>query len=129
MDSSDPDDEFDPRLRDTLRSLPTPETPRALESRVRDRIRRRRVERVALLSGSALALIGAVFVWQPWREDSAPVARHNPPAPPVVPAQPREIPPDQLAVLFAPPPVDSLTIVGGRNEGWVAALERLEDMK
>ena len=114
----------DPRLADRLRSLPVPATPPALEAGVRRRIRRRRTRRAVLASGSALA-VAAAFVWQPWREAPVPVVRHTP----VVPVPAREIPADDLAVLFAPPPVDSLEIVGGRNEKFVAALTRLGDTK
>ncbi len=119
----------DPRLSASLRALPIPETPPDLESRVRRCIRRRRIERTLLASGSVLALVVAVLVWHPWGAAPVPVVQLPPPAPPVAQAPPREIPPDELAVLFAPPPVDSLAIVGGRNEKFVAALNRLEDVK
>jgi hypothetical protein len=128
MNSSDiptDDDGPDPRLAGRLRSLTLPETPPSLESRVLLRIRRRHTRRVAWASGSVLALAVAVSVWHPWREALAPVVRHAP----IDPVPPPEIPSDELAVLFAPPPVDSLAIVGGRNERFVAALNRLEDVK
>lgn len=135
MNSSeaDPNNENapDPRLRDRVRALPVPETPVGLESRVSGRIRRRRVRRAALASGAVgLLLLAAVLVWQPWADTAAPVVQQPQPVPPIVQAPPsREIPVDDLAVLFAPPPVDSLAIVGGRNERWVATLNRLEDAK
>jgi hypothetical protein len=125
----------DPRLREGVRALPIPETPTGLELRVRSRIRRRRVQRAALASGAVgLLLLAAVLVWQPGSDTQPPVVHQPQPAPPLAQApptrtQPREIPPDDLAVLFAPPPVDSLAIVGGRNERWVATLNRLEDAK
>lgn len=131
-DSASDEPAPDPYLRDELRSLPIPGTPADLESRVRRRLRQRRVTRVALGSGAALALVVALFAWRPWAEVEAPVASQPQPAPPiaqVAPAPAREIPTDDLAVLFAPPPVDSLAIVGGRNEKWVATLNRLEDVK
>ena len=132
MNSSDFEDEPapDPRLRDGLRSLPMPETPPALESRVRRRLRRRRVQRGALVVAPVLALVVALFVWQPWTD--APVVQQQPQQPPIVqavPTPPREIPTDELAVLFAPPPVDPLTILDRRNTGTVAALNRLEGVK
>jgi len=125
-----PDDEAGPdrRLADRLRSLAMPATPPALEVGVRRRIRSRRTRRTVFASGSVLALAVAVSVWTPWREAPAPVVRHTPPAP-LAPVPAREIPADELAVLFAPPPVDSLAILGGRNEQFVAALNRLEDVK
>src|SRR5262245_20365394 len=133
MNSSDSDEPApDRRICETVRSLPNPEPPADLESRVRQRIRRRRIERAVLVSGAGLTLVGALLVWQPWSQIPAPVVQQPQPAPPVAsatPTPPREIPPDELAVLFAPPPVDSLTIVGGRNDGWVEALNRLEDKK
>lgn len=129
MNSSDSDErEADPRLSESVRALPIPETPPALEPRVRLRIRRRRIERTVLASGSVLALVVALLVWQSWSATPAPVVQLPQPTPPVVLA-PREIPPDELAVLFAPPPVDSLAIVGGRNEKFVAALNRMEGVK
>ena len=134
MNSSDSTDDpvLDPLLLDGLRSLPIPETPPVLESRVRRRIRRQRIQRTVLVAGSVLALVGALLVWQPWNKAPAPMVQQPQPAPPVAQVAPtpvREIPPDELDVLFAPPPVDSLTIVGGRNARWVAALNRLEDVK
>jgi hypothetical protein len=120
----------DSRLRDGLRSLPIPETPPALESRVRHRIRRRRVQRAALASGAAtLTLVVALLLWQPWSDGPASVVQHPQPAPPVPSAPPSEIPADELAVLFAAPPVDSLTVLDRQDKGFVAALNRLEDVK
>lgn len=136
MNSSDTDlgDEPgpDPRLGEWLRALPTPATPPSLESRVRTHIRRCRIARAVLASGSALALVVAVLAWQVCLrpgEAPGPVVQHTPPAIPAAQPPAREIPPDELAVLFAPPPVDSLAIVAGRNEGWVAALNRLGGVK
>lgn len=106
----------DPRLRDGLRSLSIPETPPDLESCVRRLIRRRRVRRV-LTSGSVCALVIAALVWRPWGEV------------PVAPTPAREIPADQLAVLFAPPPVDRLAVLDGQSRRFVAALNRLEEVK
>jgi hypothetical protein len=139
MNSSDPNShdepETDPRLRESLRALPTLETPPTLESRVRQRIRWRRTRRAVLACGSVLAVAGALLIWQvsqPRGAAPAPGVPHPQPVPQIVQAPPApvgEIPADELAVLFAPPPVDHLTIVGKRNEGWVAALNRLEDKK
>jgi hypothetical protein len=132
MNSSDPDDSGnepapDPCLRAGVRSLPIPDTPSALESRVRQCIRHRRIQRGVLASGSVLALIIAVLlVWQPWGAEPTPVA-HKPPAPQPVP--PREISPEQLDVLFAPPPVDRLSILDRQDRGFVTVLHRLEDRK
>jgi hypothetical protein len=120
----------DPRLRDGLRSLPIPELPPALESRVRHRIRRRRIQRAVLASSvAALGTVAALLIWQPWSDGPAPVVQHPQPAPPVAHAQAREIPADELAVLFAAPPVDSLTVLDHQDKGFVAALNRLEDVK
>lgn len=132
MKSSDTDagDEPGPdsRLSECLRSLPVPATPQTLESRVRTRIRRRRIARAALASGSALTVVVAILAWQAWfRPGEGPIVQHTPL--PVAQPPSREIPSDELDVLFAPPPVDSLAIVGGRNESWVAALNRLGGMK
>ena len=41
----------------------------------------------------------------------------------------RETPPEDLAVLFAPPPVDGLTVLAGLNDVSVAALGRMEGVK
>ena len=133
MISSDFDEPApDPHVRDGVRSLPIPETPPALESRVRRRLRRRRVQRGALVAAPALALV-ALFVWRPWVEAPL-VVQQPPPQPsaPVAPAVPlpaREIPADELAVLFAPPPVESLSVLERQDRGFVAALNRLEDPK
>lgn len=123
----------DPRLRDGVRSLPIPETPPALESRVRQRLQRRRVQRGALIAAPVLALV-ALLVWRPWAD--APLVVQQPPpqpsAPPAVPATShpaREIQADELAVLFAPPPVESLSVLERQDRGFVAALNRLEDAK
>lgn len=135
MNSSEPDfnGEPDPRLQDRLRALPLPETPSGLESRVRGRIRRRRIQRGVLAGVAVIAPLVALFVWQPWAVAPVPIVQQPQPQPApvaqVAAAAPREIPTDDLAILFAPPPVDSLTIVDRRNAGTVAALNRLEEPK
>jgi hypothetical protein len=133
MNSSDFDEPRpDPRLRDGVRSLPIPETPPALESRVRRRLQRQRTQRGARVAAPVLALVVALFVWRPWVD--APVVQNPQPQPPSAPPavqapSSREIPADELAVLFAPPPVESLSVLDRQDRGFVAALNRLEDAK
>ena len=115
---SDPADE---RIVGALRSVAMPATPPDLDRRVQQVIRRRRARRAALAAAPVVALALALVVWRPWA--TAPVAR-----PPELVAS-REIPPEDLAVLFAPPPVDRLTVLAARNDVSVAALGRLEGVK
>jgi hypothetical protein len=118
MSPIDPEDE---RLAAALRAVPTPATPPGLNGRVRGVIRRRqaRAKAAAVASMTALALV--VILWRPW-EPRVSVLHMEP-------IVAREIPAEDLEVLFAPPPVDGLTILAARNDVSVAALGRLEGVK
>jgi hypothetical protein len=112
MNSDDPADE---RIREALRSLPAP--PSAdVGRRVWGIVRRRRARRTALTAVPVVTLALALVVWRPWVGPPAPVSGP-------------EIPPEDLAVLFAPPPVDRLNVLAARDDVWVAALGRLEGVK
>src|SRR5688500_11765954 len=111
MSPADPDDE---RLATALRALPTPATPPNLGQRVQKVIRRRRARRVAAAAAPVGALALALVAWGPL----APAPVDPAPAPVVA----REIPQEDLAVLFAPPPVDGLTVLAARDDVSVAAL-------
>lgn len=128
MNSSEPDPPPptpDDELRRALQSLPIPETPSDLESRVHGRILRRRVRRTTLAAGAVL--LAGLLVWQPWADNEPPVVHQQPG--PVPQTAPPQIPPDELDVLFAPPPVDSLAVLARRDEVSVGALNRLEGVK
>jgi hypothetical protein len=120
---SSSDDGGDERLRRALQSLPVPEPPN-LERRVYDRLwQRRRMQRGGA-TGVVAALLLAVVFAGPWgRRKDEPIVflpfTHTP----------REIPADDLEVLFAPPPVDSLAVLDRRDAVSVAALTRLEGVK
>lgn len=118
MSPVEPDDE---RLAAALRAIPTPTTPSGLDGRVRGVIRRRRSRATAAAVWSLMAVAVAVILWQPWATPQV-----SPPRGPVVV---REIPAEDLEVLFAPPPVDGLTVLAARNDVSLAALGRLEGVK
>jgi hypothetical protein len=118
MTSFEPPDD---RIAAALRSIPSPATPPDLERRAWQSIRRRRARRAALAVAPMAVLTLSLVVWRPW----ATAPEVQPPAPVAV----REIPPEDLAVLFAPPPVDGLTVLAHRNDASVAALGRLEGVK
>src|SRR5262245_31348558 len=93
----------DERLTAALRAIPTSATPSDLEGRVRKVLRRRRERATAMAVGAVGALALVVFLWQ---------SRATPPvAPPGGQMVAREIPAEDLEVLFAPPPVDGLTVL------------------
>jgi hypothetical protein len=118
MNSFDPPDD---QIAAALRAVPVPATPPGLSRRVRRVIRRRRARRTALTAAPVAALALALVVWRPWA--SAPEER------PPEPVAARDIPPEDLAVLFAPPPVDGLAVLARRNDASLAALDRLEGVK
>ena len=118
MSPDHPDDE---RLAAALRAVPTPPTPPGLDERVRGVIRRRRDRTTAAAVASMSALVVALILWQAW-----PTPQIAPPGGQIVA---REIPAEDLEVLFAPPPVDDLTVLARRNDVSVAALGRLEGVK
>ena len=115
-------EDCDDRLRRALQALPLPETP-PLESRVNDRLWRRRRTQGAGAAAVVAALLLAVFLAGPLGKKDEPVVSL-----PVAQA-PREIPADDLEVLFAPPPVDALAVLDRRDAVSVAALNRLEGVK
>jgi hypothetical protein len=116
-----PDDPTDERLAAALRAVPVPATPPGLDGRVRAAIRRRRERATSTAIGAVAAVALVLILWQPW----APSHCELPMDSVVV----REIPAEDLAVLFAPPPVDGLTVLAARNDVSVAALGRLEGVK
>lgn len=116
-----PIDSEDERLAAALRLIPTPATPAGLDGRVREVIRRRRARTTAAAVGSLMAVAIVLLRWQPW-EPRVYVL-------PMGPVVAREIPAEDLEVLFAPPPVDGLTVLARRNDVSVAALGRLEGVK
>ena len=116
-----PDDPTDERLAAALRAIPTPATPPGLDARVRAVIRRRRERAMSTAVGSVAAVAVVLALWRPWEPRA-----YLPMEPPAVA---REIPQEDLAVLFAPPPVDGLTVLARRNDVSVAALGRLEGVK
>jgi hypothetical protein len=115
-------EDCDDRLRRALQSLPLPEPPAALESRVQRRLRARRVRQAGTVAGVAVLLLAVAFAG-PWG------AKGEPGVPLPVAQAPREILADDLEVLFAPPPVDSLAVLDRRDAVSVAALNRLEGVK
>jgi hypothetical protein len=126
MNSSD-HDPADERLRRALHSLAVPETPAGMESRVQSRLRNRRVQQAAGVTSIAAILLVGLFAWQPWGGE--PVGP-DPQQPQIfAQAPPREIPADDLAVLFAPPPVDSLDVLARRDAVSIAAISRMEGVK
>jgi hypothetical protein len=120
MNSVEPPDPADGRIGDALRSLPTPPAPPGLDRRVWRVVRRRRARRAILTAAPLVALALVLVVWRPWA---------GPVVPRPEPVAVREIPQEDLAVLFAPPPVDGLTVLAARNDVSVAALGRLEGVK
>jgi len=122
MTSSNSDhDPADDGIRDGLRRLPMSATPGDVASRVRGRLRRRRILKMAIALAPVIMLVTGLLVWRPW------VANENAPPPPEIAlgtAKPLE--PDELMALFAAPPVDSLAILVRRDQVSVAALNRLE---
>lgn len=118
MSPLDPEDE---RLAAALRAVPIPATPPGLDGRVRAVIRRRRDRTTAAAVASVSALVVGLILWQAWPRPQI--------GPPVGGAVAREIPAEDLEVLFAPPPVDGLTVLARRNDVSVAALGRLEGVK
>ena len=118
MNSLEPPDD---RIAAALRTVPTPAAPPGLERRAWQAIRRRRARRVALAAAPVAVLVLAVLLWRPW--GTAPEVRSP------EPVAAREIPPEDLAVLFAPPPVDGLTVLAHRNDASVAVLRRMEGVK
>jgi hypothetical protein len=125
MNSSDDTerDATDERLRRALRALPTPATPPGLQAHVQSRLRNRQVARGAAIAGIPAGVLMALFLWQPWRGEAVV------PVPQPVAESPREIPADDLAVLFAPPPVDSLDLLARRDAVSIAAISRMEGEK
>ncbi len=120
MNSVDPPDPADERIGAAVRSLPTPAPPPDLERRVWGVVRRRRARRALLTAAPVVTLALVLVLWRPWA---------GPVVPQPAPVAVREIPQEDLAVLFAPPPVDGLTVLAARNDVSVAALGRLEDVK
>lgn len=118
MSPADPDDE---RLAAALRAIPTPDTPSGLDGRVREVIHRRRAREMVVAVVSLMAVAIVVILMRPFA--TPPVA---PPGGQIVA---REIPAEDLEVLFAPPPVDGLTVLAARNDVSLAALRRLEGVK
>lgn len=108
MNSSDP-------IADAVRSAPLPPTPVTLADAVRRRLRRRAVRRRGLAAVLVAAMVAAVLLWRPWG------------APPEVAV--REIPADEIEVLFAPPPIDPLAILARQDRSTMLALSRLEEAK
>ena len=118
MSPIDPDDE---RLAAALRAIPTPATPSGLDGKVRGVISDRRFRRTAPAVWSLMVLVLVLILWRPWSTPQI--------APPGGQIVVREIPAEDLEVLFAPPPVDGLTILTARNDVSVAALGRMEGVK
>jgi hypothetical protein len=116
-----PDDPADEPIAAALRSVPMPAPPPGLDRRVRRIIGRRRAVRAVLAVAPVVVLAVALVVWRPWAV--------SPVTPVPQPVAAREIPAEDLAVLFAPPPVDGLTVLATRNDVSVAALGRLEGVK
>ena len=127
MNSSDNTerDAVDERLSHALQSLPAPETPAGMEARVNERIwQRGRTQLAGAAAGVALLFLAVVFAG-PWGRKDMPIE----PLPLPVAQTPREIPADDLAVLFAPPPVDSLDELARRDAVSIAALNRMGGVK
>jgi hypothetical protein len=118
MSPVDPEDEC---LAAALRAIPVPATPAGLDGLVREAIRRRRARATAAAIWSLMAVAIVLILWQP-----RVTPKYTPTPGPVVV---REIPAEDLEVLFAPPPVDRLTVLAARNDVSLAALGRLEGVK
>lgn len=119
------DENRNERLSQALRLLPVPETPGSVEAHVWQRVRRRRrVQRMIGASTTAIALLVGMLIWRPWGQSSAPSQNR-----PNEIARTNDILPEELDVLFAPPPVDELAILARRDRVSVVALNRLENGK
>lgn len=119
MNSFDSDqDPSDEGIREELRRLSIPATPADVVSRVRSRVRRRRMQNAALAAVPIVLLALGLLVWRPWMtREPLPMAKAKA-------AEPLQI--DELEVLFAAPPVDGFAILARRDHVSMSALQRLE---
>ena len=111
---------FDTRLSGLLRSERVPTVSAGLAAAVKTRLRRRRrVSAIAYATAAALLIAGALVLWRPWGGSQMQIVESNhalatPPADDV-----------DVAVLFEPPPVDSLEVLRRQQTGYVTALRRM----
>lgn len=123
MTSSNSDhDPADCGIRDSVRRLAIPETPGNVASRVRGRLRRRRIVKAALALTPVVILAIGLLLWRPWVANEK-----TPPSPPeMAQGKAKPLEHDELLELFAAPPVDSFAILARCDQVSVAALSRLE---
>jgi anti-sigma factor (TIGR02949 family) len=111
---------FDTRLEGLLRSESVPPAPTGLAAEIKTRLRRRRrASAIAYATAAALIVAGAIVLWWPWNGSQVQIVESNhtvatPPADEV-----------DVAVLFEPPPVDSLDVLNRQQTGYVTALRRM----
>lgn len=112
-------DRDDARLAALLRADPLPEPPARLAADVRRRVRRHRRQRAGAVVAAAVLVVGLVAWWE-WPRTAAPGPVAGRPVPPAA---------DDLAdvaLLFAPPPVDPLDQLARQQTGYVTAMQRMK---
>src|SRR5262249_18441002 len=111
---------FDIRMASLIRSESAPQISSGLAAEVKTRLRRRhRVSAIAYATAAAVLITGALVLWRPWGGRQVQIGESNhtvttPPADDV-----------NVAVLFEPPPVDSLDVLNRQQTGYVTALRRM----
>jgi hypothetical protein len=106
------DDAEDARLSELLRAAPLPEAPVSLVAKARRRKDRPAQRRVVVASSLVvLALVGATLMMS--NRGGEPVAKAT------------ALNTEDLAALFAPPPVDPLDLLDNRQAASLRALEQL----
>lgn len=111
---------FDTRLAGLLRSEGTPAVSAGLAAEIKTRLRRHgRVSAIAYATAAAVLIAGALALWWPGGGSQVQIVESNHTV-----TTPRADDFD-VAVLFEPPPVDSLDVLSRQQTGYVTALRRM----
>ena len=110
------DDPTEMRLSELLRAAPLPSAPESLAEKVRMR-KQRPAQRRVIVASSLVALLCAGAALMMSNREGGSIAGTS--------AMKEQLATEDLAVLFAPPPVDSLDLLDHRQAAALRALEQL----
>lgn len=123
-DFDDNDESLDQHVREVIRKAPLPQTPPALELATRRRVVQRRLRKRLVIGTMAMAVLAALLVWTGQKPNQ--VAQQGNP---VVPSSAPDLDSGELDSLFAPPPVDSLSVLDRRQVVAIHVLQQLEERR